>query len=160
MSIPPDPPAPYCTPDDLQAAAPDYTGSALTGRLAKLADDGDAAERLIARASRDVDRACRGPLDPMTGLPLFDPGELPEAQAEVLKWATAIAAIWRLAESEADLLAVTEMMPGNISYDRRAGRPPGAVVLEALAGSGLIHRSGTVAPDPAPPGWVAGLPVP
>ena len=79
---------------------------------------------------------------------------LPETQLETLRWATTVASVWRLAEGEADLLSVSDWMPAGLSMDRRAGRPPGAVVIEILAGSGLIRRSGTVTPDPAPgPSW-------
>jgi hypothetical protein len=83
---------------------------------------------------------------------------LPEQQLAALNWATVVAAIWRLAEGESDLLAVSDWMPAGLSSDRRAGRPPGAVVLEVLAGSGLIRRSGTVAPGPgARPQLAVGL---
>lgn len=136
----------YATAYDVEEALPHFRGVRQR--------DSDDLERTLEAAARDVDRACRGPGDLLDGSPLFDVDALTEYQVETLRWATVVACVWRLAEGEADLLAVSDWMPTGLSFDRRAGRPPGAVVLEVLAGSGLIRRSGTVSPDPAPvPSW-------
>lgn len=110
------------------------------------APQGDAAERLLRRAERDVDRVV-GPWPILsTGL-RFDPGMLPVTAREALARATCAAAEFRLLVGESELVGDADYVPEQVRLLRAAPRIA-PKILEELAGHGLIVTSYTVAPDP------------
>jgi hypothetical protein len=115
-------------------------------------------ERILDLAAGDVDRACRGAGDVGVS-PLFDLTDLTEYQQETLRWATTVAAVWRITEGPVwgERLIAPQDAGGQIG--KRGPLVSDRAVLEILAGSGLLRRSGTVTPDPLPVQYVAGEPV-
>jgi hypothetical protein len=141
----------YADSDDVAQAIEELGGPPLP--------EPEVLDRILELAADDVDRACRGPGD-VPGEPVFDPGDLTERQANTLRWATTVAAVWRITEGPPwgeRLLAAPD---AGSAVGRRGPLSSDRAVLEVLAGSGLLHRSGTVTPDPAPVRFVAGEPVP
>lgn len=108
--------------------------------------DGEAAERLLERAERDVDRVY-GPWPILsTGLK-FDPGSLPVTAREALRRATCAAAEFRLIVGEDELIGDTEYAPEQLRVLRSAGRIA-PKMREELSGHGLVIWSGCAAPTP------------
>jgi hypothetical protein len=141
----------YCDADDVEQAITELGGPPLP--------EPEVLDRILEMAADDVDRACRGPGD-VLGEPVFDPGTLSERQQETLRWATTIAATWRITEGPPWGERLLASPDGGTTIGRRGPLSSDAAVLSVLAGSGLLHRSGTVTPDPAPVRYVAGEPVP
>jgi hypothetical protein len=111
--------------------------------------EGEAAERLLARAEADVDLVL-GPIarNATTGRKI-DPATLTTIQRAALSRATCAAAEWRLAMDEDDLVVQEDGIRAvaGITFAPMP-RPPGPKVLEELADYGLVKRSGTVLPTP------------
>lgn len=111
---------------------------------------GDAAERLLERAQRDVD-AVVGPWPRFSNGLKFDPTQLDVVQADALNRATCAAAEFRLQLGEATLVGDDDYLPGDVAVLRRAAAVSPKLLAE-LAGSGLLKRTGTagLSPDPVP----------
>jgi hypothetical protein len=137
----------YATADDVAQAIEELGGPTLP--------EPGTLSRILELAAADVDRACRGPNDPL-GEPVFDVETLSEHQVWTLNWATVVAAVWRISEGPVwgERLMAPPDPSGQVS--RRGPLSSDRAVMEVLAGSGLLHKSGTVSPDPAPPHYVAG----
>jgi hypothetical protein len=114
-------------------------------------DDADAyAERVLDRAEHDVDRVV-GPWPLQPHGRKFDPEALTLPQQTALRNATCCAASFRLAIEELALLGEEEHIPSAVTIDpRRAFVRDSPAVIEILAGTGLLRRSGCAAPDPYP----------
>ena len=105
----------------------------------------DALGPLIASAQRAVDgRLGPYPPDAVTGLKL-DPGALTAAQAAALMRATAIACGHLASLEPEQALGVGDWMPAGFTPLRGTGLEP--LIDAALAGHGLIARSGCALPD-------------
>lgn len=115
---------------------------------ARIPDD-EAAERLLARAEREVDRAIGGPPHP-TRRRRLEPSLLTAAQAEALARATCAQASFLLEQRPRTLIGADDGLTsiGELAFSARPLPRLGARVLEELAGFGLLARSGTVAPSP------------
>lgn len=124
---------PYATTQDLDAIADELglQGGSLD------------AGKLLARAEHDVDSVI-GPraINATTDLK-YDPATLPAAQANALKRAICLQAIYREQEGEEAMLGGDDFAPENLQVLRRASRISPAAIAE-LGGTGLIVYSGTV----------------
>lgn len=132
--------ATYATAADLAAF--------ITDTADVIAPEGGAAERLLQRAERDVDRVC-GPWPVLsTGLK-FDPPTLPVTSRAALSRATCAACEYRLLVGEDELVGDSEYLPAMLSLVRSAGRIA-PKMIEELSGHGLMIYSGTALPTPEP----------
>lgn len=98
---------------------------------------------LLEAASRDVDRICR-----RRNIPV----DLLQADARAaLSRATAAAALFRAEMGGEAVLGVDDGLAsiGPVSFSARPPQRWSTLVVEELAGFGLLARSGTVAPDRA-----------
>lgn len=133
----------YATVEDFRSYAADIL------RSGEIPADDDAAERLIARAEQDVDRAIGGPPHADTDRRV-DPATIPAAQVAALSRATCAAAIFRIVQRERVLVGADDglISAGSIQF-RQIGWLPrqSPVMLEELAGYGLLQRSGSAQPD-------------
>jgi hypothetical protein len=116
-----------------------------------LPTDPDAVERLLERAERDVDAV-------LGAWPLFasglkiDPAQLDVVQQAALARATCAAAEFRLVLGEEALVGDEDYLPSEVTILRRAANVS-PKMLQELAGTGLVKRSGTALPDPPTPTW-------
>lgn len=106
---------------------------------------GDAADCLLERAERDVDRAIGGPPHPDRRRRL-DPGTLTDPQREALTRATCAQASFLIAQRPRTLVGQDDRVAvaGPLTFADRAFPRLGARVLEELAGYGLLADSRTV----------------
>ncbi|MBO0767543.1 MAG: hypothetical protein J2O48_02540 [Solirubrobacterales bacterium] len=135
----------YTTVPAFRAYAQDI--SPLPGRVP---DDDQAVDRLLQRAEGDVDRAIGGPPKAPDQARRLDPTTLPQAQADALSRATCAAALFRLRQRETILVGADDglISAGSVQF-RQIGWLPrqSPVMLEELAGSGLMQHSGTPASE-------------
>lgn len=103
---------------------------------------------LISAAEHEVDLRL-GPYapDPETGRKL-DPVDLTHAQAGALAYATALAVGYLAAQEMEEALGMGDLVPALVRPVAGAGL--GARIDAALAGLGLIARSGCALPTPEP----------
>lgn len=106
---------------------------------------GVAADRLLERAERDVDRVV-GPWPVFSNGRKFDPPSLTAPQRAALSRATCAAAEFRLTIGESELVGDDDYLPALLTPLRTAGRTS-PKMLEELAGSGLVKWSG-MPPEP------------
>jgi hypothetical protein len=141
----------YCDADDVTQALEELGGPPVP--------EAPVLDRILTLAAGDVDRACRGPGDSAIEGALFDVSELTERQTETLRWATVVACVWRITEGPVWGERLIAPPDSGSQVGRRGPLSSDRAVLEVLAGSGLLRRSGTVTPDPLPVQYVAGEPV-
>lgn len=130
----------YATAADLIAYAVDLSVTPPTGA---------AAERLLERASEDVDRVLGPYAVWMGGERKLDPALLTTAARSALARATCAQAVHRIVLGPDFFDAEPEdLLSGDIRVLRSAQRISPRVA-EILSGTGLLRRSGTLQPLPA-----------
>jgi hypothetical protein len=111
--------------------------------------DDATVDAILARAEGDVDRAV-GPWPVLSTGRKFDPALLDLVQRATLTRATCASAEFRLQVEESALVGDDDYAPEGVQIIRRGSRVA-PKMIEELAGSGLIRRSGTVVTPPEPP---------
>jgi|GEM_PF-4813690 len=136
----------YCTREQVE----DYLADSSPDNDLTL-PSGDAGDRLIEHAERDVDRRLGRIPRLGSGLKL-DPAILSLAQRNALSRAVGAAVEWRLLHDSEELAGASDLLPAGVSLIRDAGRIAPRVD-EELAGFGLLGDRFTVTPtedaDPA-----------
>jgi hypothetical protein len=119
-------------------------------RTLRNADD-EQLERLVERGERAVDLVLGAawPRDPATGLRL-NPTTLTQAQRDAVSRAVCAYVEWLVLVGAAVEAGDSVEAPATLAVLQPAARQPPKIVAE-LAGYGLLKRSATVQPDPAPP---------
>lgn len=137
----------YATTTQVRAALQDYAAWQLPGLPADTTAGNAKLERLIARAEADLDAHLIGGLfDDPEQARMIDPGQLGAGQRAALVAATASQVAFRLRQREHTLIGDDDRVSraGDFSFVDRPVPRISPEATAALAGRGLIRRSGTV----------------